>query len=476
MITIDLQRPVTPEEARDNQLHLNEVTKRVFKAKKATVLTGAGISCNAGIPDFRLSDGLYNLVKAKFPATKLVVKGQDLFDILLFRDETLLQIFCTFMALLYRLTCEARPTETHKFIKVLRERNKLLRCYTQNIDGLERHTDLKMGIDLNEFTEKTFTKSWRQLDVVQLHGNLHKLTCTLCFTSFDWLDDYHTALAAGMNPECAHCHRKYVERLYAGKRITGGTVGMLRPNIVLYGENHPQAEILAQGLSADVRARPDLLIIMGTSLKVDGVKKLVRLLAASVHQRGGKVVFVNKTPLGRLTWHDHVDYEILCDCDHFVRILKKEVPDLFLTQEQLDLKRLRMNQLKEERAQIKREKAAKKEEERVKKEAEAGLKEATIKTETGLVKQEVNGVDRVNQAKQAAVKLEGEPIIKQEVTFNSFGSDFSPPSPDTPSKKKRPAPKLERLGTKHRVLSPEPSFTEDDMPLRNITPQLNTPF
>lgn len=348
MKTIDLIQPTN-----DDSIKLAEVCKVIFKSKKTTVLTGAGISCNAGIPDFRSSDGLYNMVKAKHP--KLVVRGQDLFDISLFRDEVSLSVFCTFMEALYVSTKEAKPTETHKFIKTLKEKNKLLRCYTQNIDGLERSCDLTMGIQEGHLVTKSengiqdqqaaittagqFTKSWKELDVVQLHGNLHQLSCTHCLTSYSWTEEYQALLSLGSNPECKSCHEKYLERLYLGKRLTGN-IGLLRPLIVLYGENHPQAEYLARGLNHDLKSRPDLLLIMGTSLKVDGVKKLVRSLATSIHSKGGKIIFVNKTPLSSSSWNGIIDYQVLSDCDDFVKSVKREIPDLFLTQEQLDSKKL----------------------------------------------------------------------------------------------------------------------------------------
>ncbi|KAK6458835.1 DHS-like NAD/FAD-binding domain-containing protein, partial [Scheffersomyces xylosifermentans] len=320
MISIDLlQHQPSAELTAESSIRLNEVIKCIFKSKRATVLTGAGISCNAGIPDFRSSDGLYNLVKAKFPKT--VVKGQDLFDISLFRNEISLAIFCTFMESLYKSSLNAKATETHKFIKILKDKNKLLRCYTQNIDSLEGSINLNLGINLNEFDDcKNFIQNWKSLDVVQLHGNLHKLSCTNCFSNFDWNESYQSQLANGLNPQCSKCYEKYEERLYSGKRLTGN-IGLLRPDIVLYGEHHPQSEILAQGLNVDLRAKPDLLIVMGTSLKVDGVKKLVKSLSASIHDKGGKVIFINKTPLSK-QWENYFDYEILSDCDSFVRILK----------------------------------------------------------------------------------------------------------------------------------------------------------
>lgn len=327
-------------------LKLNEVTKIIYKSKKAVVLTGAGISCNAGIPDFRSSDGLYSLVKSKYP--KNFIKGQDLFDISLFRNELTLSLFCTFMEGLYKSSLQAKPTETHRFIKHLKEKNKLLRCYTQNIDSLEANINLNCGVDLSNFDNaKNFNKTWKNLDVIQLHGNLHKLSCTQCFKNFEWTPDHQVKLAQGENPECENCYSNYQQRLFSGKRITGA-IGMLRPDIVLYGENHPQSEILTRGLNLDMGLRLDLLIIMGTSLKVDGVKRLVRSYAKNIHERGGAVIFVNKTPLSK-QWEGVVDYEVVSDCDDFVRVLRHEIPDLFMTQEQLDSEKLKKKTVKKEK-------------------------------------------------------------------------------------------------------------------------------
>jgi hypothetical protein len=78
-------------------------------------------------------------------------------------------------------------------------------------------------------------------------------------------------------------------------------VGRLRPAIVLYDEPHPLGDDIATIQTADLAKRPDFLIIMGTSLKVHGLKKLVKEFAKAVHQGGPtssaapKVIFVNKT-------------------------------------------------------------------------------------------------------------------------------------------------------------------------------------
>ena len=417
MKTIDLLDPHTV--SAEDHIKLHEVAKCIYKARKTTMLTGAGISCNAGIPDFRSDDGLYNIVKAKYPSS--FIKGQDLFDISLFRSNETLLIFCTFMEGLYKYSLQAKATETHRFIRTLKEKNKLLRCYTQNIDSLEKSLDLNCGIDSSKFNElqlglaRSFRENWKDLDVVQLHGNLHKLACTQCLTHYEWTAECQAKLKEGENPECQNCYAKFQERLYSGKRLTGN-IGMLRPDIVLYGENHPQSEILAKGLNIDMGMKCDLVLIMGTSLKVDGVKKLVRSVCKNVRERGGKVVFVNKTPVAKQFAH-LVDYEILSDCDDFVRALRHEIPDLFLTQEQLDLKKL---QGKPAGTCIKREIGVKKEV-TVKKEYSTTVKKEEVASKTVLTPPNTPKKKRVLDVtvKKPALKRSGNKRVKLEANLPS---------------------------------------------------------
>ena len=61
------------------------------------------------------------------------------------------------------------------------------------------------------------------------------------------------------------------------------TVGTLRPNIVLYDEAHPLGDEIGDITTRDMARKPDMLIIMGTSLKVHGIKKLVKNFANAVH-------------------------------------------------------------------------------------------------------------------------------------------------------------------------------------------------
>jgi NAD-dependent histone deacetylase SIR2 len=106
-------------------------------------------------------------------------------------------------------------------------------------------------------------------------------------------------------------------RQLSGKRIGGLTIGFLRPNIVLYGEDHPHAEVITTGLNTDLKSKPDMLLIMGTSLKVHGVKQLVRTAAQAVHARGGLVVLINDTVING--WNGVIDYQVQTQCDEFFK-------------------------------------------------------------------------------------------------------------------------------------------------------------
>ena len=112
-------------------------------------------------------------------------------------------------------------------------------------------------------------------------------------------------------------------------------VGTLRPAIVLYDEPHPLGDDIGTIQTADIARKPDMLIIMGTSLKVHGFKKLVKDFARTVHESApppfassgsplkkhaksfaGKVIFVNKTAPGS-EWDGIIDYHVAGETDRW---------------------------------------------------------------------------------------------------------------------------------------------------------------
>ncbi|OMH85526.1 NAD-dependent histone deacetylase HST3 [Zancudomyces culisetae] len=126
--------------------------RSIEAAKRCIVITGAGISVSSGIPDFRSPDGLFEQLKRKYP--KEVAKGQDLFDASLFRSPRKTQLFYNFMGELKQTVKRAECTPTHTFIKKLDQEGRLLRCYTQNIDNLEKLAGLQTSFCLNESKRK----------------------------------------------------------------------------------------------------------------------------------------------------------------------------------------------------------------------------------------------------------------------------------------------------------------------------------
>jgi NAD-dependent histone deacetylase SIR2 len=94
-------------------------------------------------------------------------------------------------------------------------------------------------------------------------------------------------------------------------------IGSLRPAIVLYNEPHPLEEEIGMIQNADIQQRPDMLIVMGTSLGVHGIKRLVKDFAQVVKATNGKVVFINKTK-PKHGWSDIIDYHVNSETDRWV--------------------------------------------------------------------------------------------------------------------------------------------------------------
>jgi NAD-dependent histone deacetylase SIR2 len=199
------------------------------------------------------------------------------------------------MAELKSVISTAIPTATHSFIHKLQEKGQLMRCYTQNIDCLEDFLDLS---------------------VVRLHGAMDRVKCTLCAASYAFSLDYENQFRNGNPPVCPQCQTYSHERTRLGKRQLA--MGTLRPNIVLYNEEHPEGDLIGKLQTTDLRKKPDLMIVMGTSLKVPALKKFIKQAAKLIHDKQGQVVFINRTAPTK-EWHKVFDYEVLGDTDEWVQ-------------------------------------------------------------------------------------------------------------------------------------------------------------
>jgi NAD-dependent SIR2 family protein deacetylase len=246
------------------------------------------------------------------------------------------------------------PSTTHRFIKLLRDQRRLVRAYTQNIDGLEQRVGLRTDLNDGRGSRSRFTRKSLALppsptssmpggalhggcETVQLHGDLDLLRCSVCQKLVEWDEcSQSDTLLEGLAPECPLCLEQDEVRRLAGRRST--RVGVLRPNVVLYGEEHPSADAIGPLVMSDIACRPDLLLIFGTSLKVHGLQKIVREFANVVHSRKngyGRVIFINNTPPAASIWKGVIDTWVNLDCDKFVSQIRSARPDIWTRQIQL---------------------------------------------------------------------------------------------------------------------------------------------
>lgn len=121
---------------------VKHVIESIKNSKKIIVITGAGISVSSGIPDFRSKDiGIYHTLdcdRYNIPSAEL------LFDYQFFKIDA--EPFYKF-AINLLPDENVAPSPCHNFIACLQARGKLLRNYTQNVDGLERKAGISKLIE-----------------------------------------------------------------------------------------------------------------------------------------------------------------------------------------------------------------------------------------------------------------------------------------------------------------------------------------
>ncbi|KAK2048779.1 Sir2 family protein [Colletotrichum somersetense] len=187
--------------------------------KKIAVMTGAGISTAAGIPDFRSpGTGLYaNLARLNLPYAEAV------FDISYFRKHP--EPFYYLAKELY--PGKFYPTVSHAFIALLAKKGLLQMNFTQNIDCLER----RAGVPDDK--------------IIEAHGSFATQRCIECGAAFP-ADRMQKHVQDEVVPKCDTCG------------------GLVKPDIVFFGEALPESF----RNNTHLPATADLIIVLGTSLSV----------------------------------------------------------------------------------------------------------------------------------------------------------------------------------------------------------------
>jgi NAD-dependent deacetylase len=215
-----------------------EFVSLVSSSSDAVALTGAGISTESGIPDYRSPDtGLWE----KMDQSVVSLEG-------FLRQPTQ---YYSFAIDLYPIRWSAKPNPAHYLLAEFEERKLLRAVITQNIDGL--HYDAGSNT------------------VHELHGSLRQAECLNCSFLYP-MDGVMARVISGENPPlCAECR------------------GVLKPNAVFFGEMLPR---IPWEMSLDLASQTDLFLVLGSSLQVSPVNILPDIALGA----GAKLVIVNLTP------------------------------------------------------------------------------------------------------------------------------------------------------------------------------------
>lgn len=213
---------------------IEKLQELIDSSRNIVVFTGAGISTESGIPDFRSESGIFNTIKNYgYPPEVLLSHS-------FFIKNT--EVFFKYYKENFIVT-DVEPNIAHKTIAALEKSGKVKAVITQNVDGL--HT-------------KAGTKN-----IFELHGSIYRNYCMKCrkFHSVDFIKK-----AKGI-PYC-ECG------------------GIVKPHVVLYEEGLSDRTLNG---AANAVADADMLIVCGTSLVVYPAAGLVPLY------EGDKLVIINKS-------------------------------------------------------------------------------------------------------------------------------------------------------------------------------------
>lgn len=216
-------------------------------ARRCVAFTGAGVSTESGIPDFRSRDGVW----ARFDPREFTYRN--------FMDSVEgRRRYWALGRVTYPLIRAATPNAAHRALAELHRLGRLECCITQNIDGLHQRAGLPDSA------------------VIELHGNATRARCLDCGAAYA-RDTLHARLELGVDvPECERCG------------------GVVKPHTVLFGEAMPA------GAVEDARRRAegaDLMVVLGSSLVVYPAAYVPRY----AKRAGATLAIVNlePTPLDR---------------------------------------------------------------------------------------------------------------------------------------------------------------------------------
>ena len=207
-------------------------------SRRAVVFTGAGISTESGIPDFRSPGGVWSRMKPIY--FDEFVNNEDR------RREAWTRAFANASGWV-----GAKPNAGHHAVARLVAAGKVAAVITQNVDNLHQES----GVPTSQ--------------VIELHGNASYATCLSCGLRHELAALKQSFLGRGIIPECRECH------------------GLVKTAVISFGQAMPQQAM--QRARGEALAC-DLFIVLGSSLVVFPAAEFPRL----AKENGARLAIVNR--------------------------------------------------------------------------------------------------------------------------------------------------------------------------------------
>ena len=219
---------------------IRALAERLRAANRAVVFTGAGISTESGIPDFRSPGGLWSQIKPITYQQFVADEGQ--------RREAWTRAFSG----VARWT-GSPPNDGHRAVATLMAAGKVSAVITQNVDNLHQDGGADPG------------------RVIELHGNAGYATCLECGLRHELAELKPPFEAEGRIPACRDCG------------------GLVKTAVISFGQAMPRD---AWSRAEDETLASDLFLVLGSSLTVRPAAELPRL----AWEAGVPLVIVNRDP------------------------------------------------------------------------------------------------------------------------------------------------------------------------------------
>lgn len=219
---------------------MGEIIRLVRGSQRMAVFTGAGISTESGIPDYRGPDGVW--ARQQIPRIDTIRT-----------DEESRMAHWRERRTRYPEMTAKQPNAGHRALVRFEHAGKLLAIVTQNIDGLHQRA--------GNAPER----------VIELHGSTHRVRCLSCGRVWTGESVQQRLDAGDVDPRCPVCG------------------GVLRIGTILFGESLPERELRT---AFAVAQTCDLMLIVGSSLVVNPAARIPVI----AKQGGASLVIINRTP------------------------------------------------------------------------------------------------------------------------------------------------------------------------------------